>query len=344
MWNEFKSLPMGHRILCAGISLVLALSVLSLGLWEYVYAYVRSQESGTVTLDIPKNATGGEIADILARAHVVRNEELFRAALLLSGEGSQLQSGHYRLRLGMTMAETIQELKNGTEPFVTVTIPEGATVAQMQAILAKTGISGAADFGAEAASYGPLKYQYGPEAAAVKGEGFLFADTYDIPEDFTARQICDLMYRRTDQVLDDTIRKRAGEKKISLHDLMTIASMVEKEARFKEDQVPIASVILKRLQVGMPLQIDATVQYALGETKENLTNADTRVASPYNTYIRQGLPPGPIGAPGKEAILSVLAAQPGEYLYYVAKADGHHVFTKTFEEHNAQISAIYGHT
>lgn len=335
---------MRHRIVWAVISLLLALSIVSLGLWEYVYAYDRGKESGTVTLDIPKNATGGEIAVILARAHVVRSEELFRAALMLSGEERELQSGHYRLRLGMTMAETIQELKKGTEAFVTVTIPEGATVSQMQEILSKSGIAGAADFGEEAASYGPLKYQYGPEAAAVKGEGFLFADTYDIPEDFTARQICDLMYHRTDQVLDETIRKRAAEKKLSLHDLMTIASMVEKEARFKEDQVPIASVILKRLQVGMPLQIDATVQYALGETKENLTNADTRVASPYNTYIRQGLPPGPIGAPGKDAILSVLDAQPGEYLYYVAKADGHHVFTKTFDEHNAQIGAIYGHS
>ncbi len=342
MWEEFKALPLGHRVICFFISALLLLGVIAAGVWEYVYTHDRVAGEGTVTLDIPRNATGGEIARILADAHVVRSADLFRTALLISGEGNKLQSGHYRLRLGMTMAETIQELQKGTEAFATVTIPEGSTVAQMQEILTKSGLSGAADFASTAAAYGPLNYQYGPEAAAVKGEGFLFPDTYDIPEDFTARQICDLMYRRTDQVLDSNIRARAAEKKLSLHDLVTIASMVEKEARFKEDQEPIASVILKRLEVGMPLQIDATVQYALGETKVNLTNADTRIQSPYNTYIRQGLPPGPIGAPGRDAILAVLSAQPGDYLYYVAKADGHHVFTKTFDEHNAQIGAIYG--
>lgn len=342
MWEEFKTLPLGHRILCLVISALLLLGVIGLAAWEYVYAYDRAAGEGSVTIDIPRNATGGEIAAILSDAHVVRSADLFRTALLVSGEGNKLQSGHYRLQLGMTMAETIKALQKGTEAFETVTIPEGATVAQMQAILEKAGLAGAADFSETAASYGPLNYQYGPEAALVKGEGFLFPDTYDIPEDFTARQICDLMYRRTDEVLNPNVRKAAAEKKLSLHDLMTIASMVEKEARFKEDQEPIASVILKRIEVGMPLQIDATVQYALGETKVNLTNEDTRIQSPYNTYLRQGLPPGPIGAPGRDAILAVLAAKPGDYLYYVAKADGHHVFTKTFDEHNAQIGAIYG--
>lgn len=118
--------------------------------------------------------------------------------------------------------------------------------------------------------------------------------------------------------------------------------MVEREARFKEDQVPIASVMLKRLEIGMPLQIDATIQYALGSQKEELTIADTKIDSPYNTYIHNGLPPGPIGAPGLDAIEAVLAAEPGEYLYYVAQADGHHVFTKSYEEHQAETESIYG--
>lgn len=129
---------------------------------------------------------------------------------------------------------------------------------------------------------------------------------------------------------------------MTLHDLLTLASMVEREARFKEDQVPIASVMLKRLQLGMPLQIDATIQYALGSQKEELTLADIRIDSPYNTYTHKGLPPGPIGSPGMDAILAVLDAEPGEYLYYVAQPDGHHVFTKTYEEHQAETANIYG--
>lgn len=223
-----------------------------------------------------------------------------------------------------------------------VTVPEGSTVHQIAQLLAQAGIEGAADFEAEAATYGPLKYQYGPVAVPIKAEGFLFADTYSIPKEYTARQILDLMYRHTDEMLTPDIRKRAEAKHMTLHDLFTIASMVEREARFPEDQVPIASVMLKRLSIGMPLQIDATIQYALGEQKAELTIADTRIDSPYNTYTHPGLPPGPIGSPGLPAIEAVLAAEPGDYLYYVAQADGHHVFTRSYEEHQQETENIYG--
>lgn len=312
------------------------------GVWTYVYAHDRKPAEGSVTLDIPQAATGAEIAAILEENGVIRSAALFRGALFLTGDGASLQSGHYRMQRGLSIAEAVAALQKGNEWFVTVTVPEGATVRQMQDIFRNAGIFGAADFQEEAASYGPLDYMYGPEAAAVKGEGFLFGDTYDIPVSYTAREICDMMYRRTDEVLDADIRARAAARQMTLHDLMTIASMVEREARYKEDQTPIASVILARLAAGMPLQIDATVQYALGEVKPELTEADTQVASPYNTYLRRGLPPGPIGAPGRDAILSVLSAEPGEYLYYVARADGRHVFSRTYEEHNARIGEIYG--
>ena len=344
MWKEFKSLPARERMLCFLAAGFLFFCIAAAGIGEYLYGADRSTSAGTVVVDIPPAATGGEIARILEERGVVKSASAFRAALVLTGAGDKLQTGHYRLPLNLTMEEVIGALQKGSADFTTVTIPEGATVAQMQGILSRAGLPGADHFADEAASYGPLPYMYGPEAAPVKGEGFLFADTYDIPVDYTARQICDLMYKRTDAVLDSQIRKEAAAREMSLHDLMTIASMVEREARFREDQVPIASVMLKRLQLGMPLQIDATVQYALGETKPDLTNADLTVDSPYNTYLRQGLPPGPIGAPGKDAIKAVLAAKPGEYLFYVAKEDGHHVFTKTYEEHNAQIGAIYGNS
>jgi UPF0755 protein len=174
------------------------------------------------------------------------------------------------------------------------------------------------------------------------GEGFLFADTYSIPLDYTARQVCDLMYQHTDEMLTEAMRRQAAAKNLPLHSLFTLASMVEREARFKEDQVPIASVMLLRLSMGMPLQIDATIQYALGAQKAELSLADTRIDSPYNTYTHVGLPPGPIGSPGLDALQAVLAAEPGEYLYYVAEADGHHVFTRTYAEHQAETERIYG--
>ena len=177
MMEEFKTLPFAHRLICIVISALLLLGVVCCGLWEYVYAYDTRPGDGSVALDIPKNATGGEIGDILEKAGIVRSAVLFRAALFITGDGAELQSGHYRLQKGMTMEAVVQTLQKGVSAFKTVTIPEGTTVVGMQDILSKAGLSGADGFAEEAASYGPLQYMYGPEAADVKGEGFLFPDT-----------------------------------------------------------------------------------------------------------------------------------------------------------------------
>lgn len=263
----------------------------------YFYAVDRPSLSGKVTISVPKEATGTYIADMLEKKGVIKSSEMFRFYMRILGDGTKLQSGVYSMHQGLSIREAAQELKSGKADTVTVTIPEGSTVRQMGEIFAKSGIAGTPDFVKEASTYGPLPYMYGPVAAPVKGEGFLFADTYSFPLDYTARQICDVMYKRTNEMLTPEIRREAEAKHMTLHDLITIASMVEREAKFKEDQVPIASVILKRLEVGMPLQIDATVQYALGAQKEEITVADTKIDSPYNTYIHPGLPPGPIGSP-----------------------------------------------
>ena len=287
---------------------VLAFAALAAGLFLYFYFFYHGLADGTVMVEIPKNATGREIGEMLEEKGVIRSAAVFRAMLLV----------------------------------VKITVPEGFTAAQIADVLQKAGLECHGDFLHEAETYAPFPYMYGPEAAKVKGEGFLFADTYEIPKSCSARQIADMMYRRTDEMLTPALRRRAEEKHLSIHALMTIASMVEREARLKEDQVPIASVILARLEKQMPLQIDATVQYALGRQKEELTIADTKIDSPYNTYERQGLPPGPISSPGMDAVRAVLDAAPGEYLYYVAEKDGRHVFTKTLEEHQAEIDRIYG--
>ena len=308
----------------------------------YLYAFDHGPAKENVIVDIPKKATGRDIGDMLAEKGVIRNSSVFRWFLFLSGKSQKLQSGHYRIHQGLTVKEAIEELQSGRGEMVCVTVPEGYTVRQTAELLKKAGISGGTDFFETAAVYGPFAYMYGPETANLRGEGFLFPDTYEIPKDYTAKQICDLMYKRTDEMLSPGLREKAKEKNLTVYALVTIASMVEREAKFKEDQEPISAVILARLQKDMPLQIDATVQYALGENKPELTVADTRVDSPYNTYIRKGLPPGPVGSPGIEAVRAVLAAEPGEYLYYVAQPDGHHIFTKTYEEHRAEVEKIYG--
>lgn len=324
----------------AAAGVILLLFVLAAGI--YFYAFDRPDLHGKARVEIPRNATGRDIGDLLESKGVIRSGTMLRFYTRLFGTGNELQSGIYTIRQGLSIREALEELQSGKADTVTVTVPEGYTVRQIAGVLKEAGVEGADQFEETAASYGPLKYQYGPAAVPIKAEGFLFPDTYQIPRSYTARQICDVMYKRTDEVLSPQIRDEAKKKNISLHDLMTLASMVEKEARFREDQVPIASVMLRRLQEGMPLQIDATIQYILGSPKAELSISDTRIESPYNTYLHPGLPPGPIGAPGADAIMAVLNADPGEYLYYVAQADGHHVFTKTYEEHQAETENIYG--
>ena len=319
-----------------------ALCVAAFACAWYVYAVDRPAGNRAVAMSVPKNATGAEIADMLAEKGVIKSAGVFRAAMKLTGAAASLQHGYYRLHEGMTAREAIEALQHGRAESKTVTIPEGMTVAQISDILKTAGLAGAADFAQTAKTYVRYDYMKADPPAPIAGEGFLWADTYEIPVDFSAKDICDMMYERTDEMLTADIRKKAEAKNMSLHTLMTMASLVEREARLREDQVPIASVILTRLSRGMPLQIDATVQYALGKVKPELTYADLETESPYNTYLHQGLPPGPIGAPGRDAVLAVLAAEPGEALYYVAQKDGHHVFTKTLEEHEAKIKEIYG--
>lgn len=344
MWKDFMELPRGQRLFLGAACAVLLLLILLGALWQYLYADDRPPRDGSAVVRVEENMTGAAIGELLEREGIIRSARVFRLALLLNSEGSALKHGEYRLARGLSAAEAIAALRRGTVSFETVTIPEGSTAAQIAVILRDAGLPGAEGFLEEAETYAPLPYMKGPEPAAVAGEGFLFADTYDIPDEASPRDICDILYRRTDEVLDGDIRRRAEAKGLSLHDLMTIASLVEREARYPEDQEPIASVIFARLRAGMPLQIDAAVQYALGRVKPELSTADLKVDSPYNTYQRTGLPPGPIGAPGRSAILAVLAAEPGEYLYYVAKADGHHVFLRTYEEHLQAIEDIYGHS
>lgn len=326
------TLSLGLGLLCAAL----------VGTGVYFYSFDHVNLHGKAHVRIAQEATGHDIASLLEKKGVIRSAAIFNLYARLTGEGNKLQSGNYTLDQGITVKQALSELKNGKTDAVMVTVPEGYTVHQIAGLLQQAGLPGGDDFEDVASTYGPLKYQYGPIASPVKAEGFLFADTYSIPVEYSAKQICDLMYKHTDEMLTDNIRKRAAAKHMTLHSLVTLASMVEREARFKEDQVPIASVMLKRLQVGMPLQIDATIQYALGEQKEELTIQDTKLDSPYNTYTHTGLPPGPIGSPGIDAIEAVLAAEPGEYLYYVAQADGHHVFTKTYEEHQTETENIYG--
>ena len=196
-----------------------------------------------------------------------------------------------------------------------------------------------------ARNYTPYKYMETNNAnVKYKAEGFIFPSTYQFNDSMTEKDMLAMMVKEFNtQINHEKISEAAEKTKMSIHDIVTIASMVELEAVFKEEQPRIAGVFLRRLQIYMPIQSDTTIQYILGgEQKEEITIADTRIENPYNTYVNSGLPPGPVGSPGMDAIKAVLNPENTDYLYFVAEKDGHHRFTRTYEEHLQAIEDIHG--
>ena len=177
---------------------------------------------------------------------------------------------------------------------------------------------------------------YGIEGPSV--EGYLFPDTYQFVRGMTPEEMLGKMVQRMRAKLTPETHGRARELGLSTHQLLTLASIIEREAIVKDEQRLIAAVFWNRLKIGMPLQADPTVQYAVAKERRALSRADLVVDHPYNTYVRPGLPPGPIASPGLEAIQAALAPAPVRYLYFVARDDRRHYFSTTMEEHSAAVT------
>ena len=176
--------------------------------------------------------------------------------------------------------------------------------------------------------------------AIFRAEGFLFPDTYEVEPGTSAEDILQMMVRNFDDKLTDKMRERAEKMDLSIYELVTLASLVEKEARFEEDRPMIAQVFLKRLELDMPLQSDTTIQYLLDAPKEDVTYADTEIESPYNTYQHYGLPPGPVANPGIASIEAVLHPADTDYLYFVADRAGHNHYSKSYDEHLKIVNRV----
>jgi UPF0755 protein len=213
--------------------------------------------------------------------------------------------------------------------------PEGATVAELARALEAERLAGAEAVARVAADRKFLDAQgiEGPSA-----EGYLFPDTYQFVRGMTPEEMLGRMVQRMRAKLTPDIRARARDRGLSVHQLLTLASIVEREAIVKDEQRLISAVFWNRLKVGMPLQADPTVQFAVAKERRALSRADLAVNHPYNTYVRPGLPPGPIASPGLEAIQATLDPAPVKYLYFVASDERRHHFSTTVDEHNAAVA------
>lgn len=297
---------------------------------------------GTQLVVVKEGMTTADIAAVLHDKKLVRDPAAFRMEARLKGLATKLQAGAYQIDGGMSNSQIVDVMVKGRIKEVRFTVPEGYSVVKIAHKLQNEGLGSADKFIAAAKDYAPYDYMQTSDANVLyKTEGFLFPATYDFPVGMSEEDMLKTMVEQFDKEMRASgIAKTVSERKQSLRDVVNMAAMVELEAVFAEEQPKIAGVFLKRVAIGMPIQSDTTIQYLLGEQKEVVTFADTKIASPYNTYQNPGLPPGPIASPGLGAIKAVLEPQDTDYLYFVAEKDGHHRFSKTYAEHLQAIDEI----
>lgn len=270
------------------------------------------------------------VARNLESAGLVRDARAVEWLARWRGLAGRLHAGEYRLRASQTPGEILTSLAEGRVVTYQVVIPEGFTAAQIGARLAQEGLVDAAAFHAATED---------PKLARTLGvpdprlEGYLFPDTYRLPRGLSAAQIAQVMVEQFQQVWSD-LAPRAAARGLSLHEVVTLASIVEKETGAPEERPRIAAVFANRLARHMRLESDPTVIYGLADFDGNLRRRDLEDASnPYNTYQIPGLPPGPIASPGRAALAAVVDAEPSDDLYFVSRNDGTHVFARTYREH-----------
>jgi UPF0755 protein len=301
-----------------------------------------SDDPAEVDFVIQPGETPATIATRLENRNLIRDERLFRLLVRYLGVDDQLEAGTYGLRRDMTMEEIVAQLQHGQIKSIQVTIPEGWRMEQIAQLLARENVVDEGVF-LDLAQKGEFQYaflQNRPVDSPRSLEGFLFPDTYQFDQSGTTRSVIIRLLDTFDRRISPEMRQRADEMDMLLYQVVTLASIVEREAVVAEERPIIASVYLNRLQRGMYLQSDPTVQYAKGFSKDSgrwwnpmIQEEAQTVDSPYNTFLYPGLPPGPICSPGLASIEAVLYAADTPYLFFYAKGDGSHAFAETYEEH-----------
>lgn len=289
---------------------------------------------------VKPGTTASEISDRLTHLGVIDSRLRFWWLMKLQGDAGKFKTGTYAFTLHMDEQAVLDKLVAGDTTVVKFTIPEGFGIKEIAKRLADEGLVDEQEFLAEAKDFAPYDYMKKRPNVRYAAEGYLFPDTYVIHSDVSAEGIMKMMAEDFDTRLTPALRQQAAAKGLSIHDLITLASLVEKEARYDEDRPIIAQVFFKRLQMGMPLQSDTTLQYLMAGPKEDVSIADTKIDSPYNTYQHEGLPPGPIASPGMKSILAVLNPANTDYLYFVADRQGHNHYSQTYDEHLAIVEQV----
>jgi UPF0755 protein len=277
------------------------------------------------------------IGQRLVQAGVIRDDPTFRAALWRSARARSLQAGEFRFDRPMTPIEVIDKIARGDVYYRRITFPEGLNIREMARLYEQQGFGKAAAFADAARDASAIR---DIDSAATDLEGYLFPETYSMPRDTAASTLVGLMVTRFRQLFTTQLQQAAQALELTPRQAVTLASLVEKETALPAERPIVAAVYLNRLKIGMGMQADPTVIYALqraGRYDGNLRREDLSFDSPYNTYRYGGLPPGPIASPGLASLQAAVAPATVDYLYFVSRNDGSHVFARTLVEHNENV-------
>jgi len=326
----------GRALVGFAVAIVVGVGVIvgAASLWFRNAVYDdRSFPAQQTDVIIPSGSTFSQVVDLLVGHHVLAHPLAFRILSRLRHVDADVKAGEYRFPAHQSSDEVLRRLVHGEQFAVWVTLPEGYTAREIAKTLAGRGLG-------RAEAYEAVFLHRGVTLGGVQTttlEGCLFPSTYLIPTDdgpeATAQILVDQF--RSELPADATSRAKALGRTIP--EVVTIASLVEREGKVDEDRPLIASVIYNRLRRGMPLEVDASIEYVFPEHHDVITKRDLQIDSPYNTYRHTGLPPTPIANPGKASLDAAFRPAKSDYLYYVAKPDGHSAFANTLQEHNANV-------
>ena len=296
-------------------------------------------------INITEGMNSHKIAQLLSEEKLIRSQNAFLILAQLNGSSRRLQAGKYKLNGKLSTPQILRKLVRGEVIKQRLVIPEGFTIAQIAQLWEAKGFGKSHDF--EQATRNPnLLLKYHIEASPLtKGgrglsslEGYLFPNTYEVTYNITPEMFIKQMLQEFNRKFTNELRQEADDLGLSVHEAVTLASLIETEAKIDYERPIISAVFHNRLRRGWKLESDPTVLYALSNPKRNLTYGDLKINSPYNTYIHKKLPPGPICNPGIASIIAAVRPNQTPYMYFVAMGNGTHYFSKTLNEHRSAKS------
>lgn len=319
-----------------GLTSVIVVILIGVFIFIQVGPYNKSNKND-IKIEIPKGASVNTISDILYENKLIKNKVIFKAVAKLSNKTPNFKAGKYLLNQTYSNNDIVNLLASGKtyQDGIKITIPEGSTSKEIVDLLIKNKLGNKDAY--EELINNPKEFykqfSFLDEKDIISLEGFLYPETYYFDKDSSEKEILGKMLSAFDNEYNDNLKKKQKEMKMTLEEVINLASIVEKEAVLDEDRPIIASVFYNRLKIDMPLQSDATIQYIFEKRKQIVTYKDLEIDSPYNSYKNKGLPPTPISNPGIKSIEAVLNPADTDYLYFVAKMDGGNNYSTNYKDH-----------